>query len=79
MRSMLDQFRRTHSNGHAAVVDEPMSEKDVTTHVWMGRARTGVIFLREIVLIAAAAAVVWTLFRIVAAVDNIAATVALKR
>ena len=68
---MLDHFRRVHSNGHAKVVDEPMSEDAIERGLRRVRIHAVVVFIREIALIAAAAAVVWTLFRAVGALDKI--------
>ena len=78
MRSMLDRFRQAHSNGHSRVVDEPISDEAIERGLRKVRIHANLILLREIVLITAAAAVVWTLFRIADGLDVLAGIRAVK-
>ena len=75
---MLDPRLLAGRNGHS-VVDEPISDGAISRGLLFSRVRSGLILVREIVLIVAAAAAVWTLFRIVTALDTLAAAILLKR
>lgn len=75
---MLDRFRQAHSNGHSNVVDEPLSDEAIERGLRKVRIHAGLVMVREIVLIAAAAATVWTLFRICGCLDTLAGVNAVK-
>lgn len=75
---MLDRFRQAHTNGRATVVDEPITDEAIERGLRKVRIHAGLVMVMEIVLIVAAAAVVWTLFRICDCLDTLAGIKAVK-